>query len=264
MLRSLRELFGFAIEATDGEIGRVHDFYFDDHAWAIRYLVADTGHWLMGRLVLVSPQALQAPDWRRRTFPVSLTKQQVEDSPSIYSDLPVSRRHEIELHRHYGWTPYWGSGIFPGDMLIFYPGLIQMIQRPEDEPPPHDPARNGGDPHLRSAREVTGYHVRAVDGEIGHVEDFMLDDEAWALRYLVVDTHNWLPGKRVLLSPRWIEEVSRNESRARVALRRDAVREAPEYHHGMEIDWEYEEALRQHYRPARSKPAKRPQAGARR
>jgi hypothetical protein len=264
MLRNLRELFGFAIMATDGEIGRVHDFYFDDQAWAVRYLVSETGHWLTGRLVLISPQALRAPDWRKHAFPVSLTKQQVEDSPSIYSDLPVSRQHEIELHRHYGWTPYWGGGIFPGDMLAFYPALMQTIRRPEKEPVPYDPATSGGDPHLRSAREVIGYHVRAIDGEIGHVEDFIVEDGGWALRYLVVDTHNWLPGKRVLLSPRWIDEVSWGEARAKVGLRRSAVKEAPEYHHGMEIDWEYEEALRRHYHSAGSRPGKRSRAGAQR
>jgi hypothetical protein len=264
MLRNLKELFGFTITATDGELGRVHDFYFDDQAWAIRYLVADTGHWLTGRLVLISPQALRAPDWRERTFPVSLTKQQVEESPSIYSDLPVSRQHEIDLHSHYGWTPYWGGGIFPGDMLAFYPALMQTMRRPKNEPAPYDPATNGGDPHLRSAREVTGYHVRAIDGGIGHVEDFLVEDEGWALRYLVVDTHNWLPGKHVLLSPHWIDKVNWRESRAEIGLPRSVVREAPGYHRGMEIDWEYEEALRQHYRLARSKPEERSRAGAQR
>lgn len=249
MLRSLTDLFGFAIKATDGHIGRVHDFYFDDQHWTVRYLVADTGGWLSGRLILISPVALKAPDWDARTFPVSLTRPQVEDSPSILSDMPVSRQHEIQLHRHYGWPTYWGGGMVTGEILAFYPELVAMSRVSDKHPSEEDAARSeeGGDPHLRSVREVTGYHVQATDGEIGHVDDFLVDDEDWGIHYIVADTHNLLPGKRVLLSPRWIEQVNWDESKAHVTVSRHKVKEAPEYHSGVTVDRRHEETLYDHY-----------------
>jgi len=100
MLRSLKKLFGNKILATDGQIGRVHDFYFDDQEWTVRYMVADTGGWLKGRLVLISPAALGEADWGAESFPVNLTRQQIGESPGIEEDLPVSRQQEIELQRY--------------------------------------------------------------------------------------------------------------------------------------------------------------------
>lgn len=264
MLSSLRDLFGVAIMATDGHIGRVHDFYFDDQHWTVRYMVVDTGGWLNGRLVLISPVALKAPDWYARTFPVSLTRQQVEDSPSILSDMPVSRQHEIQLHKHYGWPMYWGGGMVTGEILAFYPELITQSEMSDKDPSEEDAARSeGGDPHLRSVREVTGYHVRATDGEIGHVDDFLVDDESWRIHYIVADTHNLLPGKRVLLSPRWIEQVNWDESKVHVIVSRRKVKAAPEYHSGVTVDRRHEEALYDHYFREHRRAASERRLGAR-
>lgn len=248
MLRKLGDLFGTAVMATDGEIGRVHDFYFDDHTWSIRYMVIDTGGWLSGRLVLISPVALQPPDWHGRVFPVSLTRQQIEDSPTIHSDMPVSRQHEVELHKYYGWPTYWDGGLFSGNVVDLLPQLLVDSQANSGQSSADDQGRaSGGDPHLRSVREVTRYRVQASDGEIGHVGDFVVEEETWKIRYIVVDTHDWLPGKHVLLSPSWIEQVSWEESSAHVGLSRREVKDAPEYHRGMVIDRQYEEALHHHY-----------------
>jgi hypothetical protein len=248
MLRKLGDLFGIAVRATDGEIGRIHDFYFDDHTWSIRYMIVDTGGWLSGRLVLISPVALRPPDWHGRVFPVSLTRQQVEDSPTIHSDMPVSRQHELELHRHYGWPTYWDGGLFSGNVVDLLPQLLVDSQANSRQSSADDQGRaRGGDPHLRSLREVTRYHVQATDGEIGHVGDLLVEEETWKIRYIVVDTHDWLPGKHVLLSPSWIEQVSWDESRVQVDLSRHEVKDAPEYHRGMVIDRQYEEALHHHY-----------------
>jgi hypothetical protein len=248
MLRKLGDLFDIAIMATDGEIGRVHDFCFDDDTWSIRYMIVDTGGWLSGRLVLISPVALRPPDWHGRVLPVSLTRQQVEDSPTIHSDMPVSRQHELELHRHYGWPTYWDGGLFSGNVVDLLPQLLVDSQANSRQSSPDDQGEaSGGDPHLRSLREVTRYHVQATDGQIGHVGDFLVEEETWKIRYVVVDTHDWLPGKHVLLSPSWIEQVSWDESRVRVGLSRHEVKDAPEYHRGMVIDRQYEEALHHHY-----------------
>jgi sporulation protein YlmC with PRC-barrel domain len=252
MLRNLEQLLGFAVHATDGKIGKVEDFYFDDHTWRIRYMIVDTGGWLTGRQVLISPVALRQPDWSGHQFPVSLTRQQVEDSPVIFSDLPVSRQHENLLHQYYGWPTYWGGGMFPGEMLSFYPEISQMVRRPEKEPATHEPPTDGGDPHLRSVRAV-----HAIDGEIGHIEDFIVDERTWGIRYIVVDTRNWLPGKRVLLSPRWIADVVWREAKIQASLAQHEVGDAPEYHRGMVIDRQYEEMVLAHHRRARRRPAVR-------
>jgi hypothetical protein len=252
MLRKLEDLFGIAVKATDGEIGRVHDFYFDDHTWSIRYMIVDTGGWLSGRLVLISPVALQSPDWHGRAFPVSLTRQQIEDSPTIHNDMPVSRQHELELHKYYGWPTYWDGGLFSGSAVDLLPQLLVDSQANSRQSSADDRGRaRGGDQHLRSLREVTRYHVQATDGQIGHVGDFLVEDETWKIHYIVVDTHDWLPGKHVLLSPNWIEQVNWEESKVRVDLSRHEVKDAPEYHREMVIDRQYEEALHHHYgRPA--------------
>jgi sporulation protein YlmC with PRC-barrel domain len=243
MLRSLRDLLGSTILATDGEIGKVYDFYFDDEHWTVRYLVADTGGWLMGLLVLLSPVALREPDWSGRTFPVSLSRQQVEDSPSVESDKPVSRQHQIELHGYYGWPLYWGGGIDTVGLLGVYPNPVVEPELPKKETPARgeEPiGRAQEDPHLRSTREVTGYHIEAADGGIGHVQDFIVDDEEWTIRHVVVDTRNWLPGKNVLVSPQSIARVSWEERKVYVDPPREKIKEAPGFHASALTSRQYE------------------------
>jgi hypothetical protein len=202
MQPSIKNMIGFTIRTLDGDLGKVNEFYFDDATWTVRYMVVETGHWLSGRKVLISSVALGKPDWESRTFSVSLTCDQVRDSPDIDTERPVYRQHEAELHEHYNWPRYWEGGY--GGVLgitpypLFEPALSQESSAPERK----------DDPHLRSTRHVTGYRIHATDGEIGHVEDFIVDDETWSINYLVIDTGNWLPGKRVLIPPQWIKTVN--------------------------------------------------------
>ena len=233
MLRKLRDLLGSTILAKDGAIGKVHDFYFDDEHWTVRYMVADTGGWLTGRLVLLSPIALGEPDWSGRTFPVSLTRQQIEDSPGVDSDRPVSRQHQIDLHGYYGWPLYWGGGMETAAVLGAYPGLVlqpEPYKRGKPAVGEETVGQAQDDPHLRSTREVTGYHIEAVDADIGHVQDFIVDDEDWAIRYMLVDTRNWLPGKNVLVSPQSIGQVSWEDRKVYVDLPRQSIKEAAGFH----------------------------------
>lgn len=243
MLRSVSGMRGFTIHATDGDMGSVDDFLFDDQQWTIRYLVANTGGWLTSRLVLVSPIAFRSADGARETFDVALTRQQVENSPSIATDQPVSRQLEAEYSRYYGYPCYWaGQGLWGAGM---YPRMADMAavsstsRELETGRPPE------GDPYLRSAREVTGYAIQARDGDLGHVEDFIVDDESWGLRYLVVDTRNWWPGKHVLVSPRWIDSVSWTQSSVVVDLVRETIKEGPEYDPSMLLNRAYESRLHQ-------------------
>lgn len=239
MLLKAKALKGFKLDSLDGEIGKVSEFYFDDQYWAIRYLVADTGGWLTGRQVLISPYALVGAVKESEAIVVNLTKQQIQDSPSLESDMPVSRQFEMDYHGYYGWPMYWGGPMMWGA----YPYLARD---PNQWNTPTD-IEKSWDPHLRSTDAVTGHHIQATDGEIGHVEDFILDDETWAIRYLVIDTRNWWPGKKVLVSPEWIERVSWTESKVFVKLSREDIKASPEYKEDVLVTRDYESGLFRHY-----------------
>jgi len=247
MLKSVVQLQGGTIRATDGEIGKVDQFYFDDETWAIRYLVVNTGDWLPGRLVLVSPIALRQADWQSKRLDVALTKKQIEDSPSIDTHKPISRQHEAVYMGYYGYPYYWGGPNLWG--LASYPaGLaVQREVVTEAEAREARARKESADSHLRSTEEVTGYLIEAADGQIGHVADFIVDDETWAIRYLEVDTRNWWPGKRVLVSPQWVDNVSWPDSKVYLHLSRETIKNGPEYIESMPITREYENRLYGYY-----------------
>ncbi len=251
MLRSLNEITGKAIHATDGDIGSVSDFYFDDSTWTIRYLVADTGTWLFGRQVLISPSAFQSIDWKESKFAVNLTKQQVSTSPAVDTQSPISRQQEEDLASHYNWPVYWGGGY--AGVYGSYPNVAGMVPVPmridADGPAPavNEPAI---DPSLRSTHEVVGYHIGATDGDVGHVEDFIFDETTWTLKFLVVATRNWLPGKKVLIAPEWISNVDWMAQKVKVKVSAEAIKDSPEYDHSKPLTPVYEESLRGHYEPA--------------
>lgn len=254
MLYPVSDLKGYTISATDGEIGEVQDFYFDDQDWAIRYLVVDTGRWIAGRKVLISPLSIGRADRDNQSIEVKLTKEQIENSPSIDTDKPVSRQYETSYYDYYGYPYYWGGPYLWGPMA--HPGGI-------DVPPARDPAmdaereaaarrerRESNDPHLRSARDVTGHYIEANDGDIGHVEDFIVDDQDWAIRYMLVDTKNWWPGKKVVVAPDWIERISWSDSRVYVNESRDNIQHAPEYSSREILNRDFESKLHRHYNRA--------------
>ena len=244
MLRQSKALKGLKLSARDGELGKINEFYFDDKNWTVRYLVADTGKWLPGRRVLISPHTLARPQLDAGNIPVHLAKKEIEESPSIETDAPVSRQFERKYYAYYSLPPYWSGPHLWGPSYYPYLADPRMIQ------PPSSIAAidNEGDPHLRSTAEVSTYHLQARDGEIGHVEDFIIDDESWSIRYVVVDTRNWWPGKKVLVSPEWIEEVRWSEAKVFLHLSRGAIKDAPEYAEGMRLTREYETQLHHHYR----------------
>ena len=241
MLSNAKTLKGYKLDGLDGVIGKVKEFYFDDRHWTIRYLVADTGNWLPGRQVLISPYALVAihKDIDTLGIEIDLTKKQIEDSPSLDSHMPVSRQFEENYHGYYGWPMYWSGSAMWG----FNPYIDRDRENWRESP--HD--GKPWDHHLRSMHEVSGYHIQAKDGEIGHVEDFVIDDETWAIRYLIVGTLNWWPGKWVLISPQWIERVSWHERKVFVSLSRETIKRSPEYLDVLPPTRHYEAALHQHY-----------------
>lgn len=249
-LRNARQLEGHALRARDGVIGKVKDFYFDDRHWHIRYCVVDTGRWLESRLVLISTVVMGDYDTVQEAFPVDLSMDQVRNSPDIATNKPVSRQHEELLRQYYGWPGYWGEA-FLGPIATptapansSEPGLTD-----EDRPP-----KSSGDPFLRSSNDTIGYRVAAADGAIGHVEDFLIDDEEWLIRYLVIDTRNWWPGKKVIVAPSWIGDISWEKSQVVVDLTRDAIKASPPYEPTMPWNENYAVRLHEHYsRPAESR-----------
>ncbi len=241
MLRNASQLKGLTIRATDGDLGTVDDLYFDDETWTIRYLTVETGGWLGGRPVLISPISIIHADWQAKHLDVALTKKQVENSPNIDTHKPVSRQHEVAYLGYYGYPYYWGGPYDPA----FYPiGEAAPINAPiEGLIDTSQPA----DIHLRSTEAVTGYYIEAADGEIGHVKGFVVDDQAWSIRYMEVATQNWWPGKKVLVSPAWIQRVSWAESKVFVRLAREAIQTGPAYVESMPVTREYEDQLYSHY-----------------
>jgi len=238
-------LKGLVVRATDGELGTVDQLYFDDETWAIRYLTVETGGWLGGRQVLISPFSVVHTDWEARRLDVALTQKQVENSPNINTHLPVSRQHEAAYLGYYGYPNYWGGPYLWGTEL--YPsGLVEPVTTPAEVLADRI-QRESNDSHLRSTEAVTGYAIDAANGEIGHVEGFVVDDQAWAIRYMEVATRNWWPGKKVLVSPAWIERVSWEDSKVCVALTREAIQNGPEYVESIPVTREYERKLYAHY-----------------
>jgi hypothetical protein len=226
MLRSVNQLYGDKLGSSDGEIGQVKDFYFDDQQWVVRYLVADTGSWLTGRKVLISPHAFGSLHQAGKVLVVNLTRKQIEDSPSIEAHTPVSRQYEAEYYRYYGWPFYWeGSGLWGM-------GGFPLLELPPN-PLPGDPATTSGrfpesaDPHLRSTQAVNGYHLQASDGALGHICDFMMDDQSWAIRELVIKTGHRFSGKEVRIPASQVQRISYEQSTVFVKLTSEAVEHSP-------------------------------------
>jgi sporulation protein YlmC with PRC-barrel domain len=261
MLRSMSDLEGYAIRATDGTIGHVKDFYFDDEDWVVRYLIVDTGSWLSSRKVLISPIAVGQSSWADKILSVSITREQVKNSPDIDTDKPVSRQHEMEYLGYYSYPYYWGGAGFWGPGI--YPSMRAMgdgyagsnseyLTAAADQTQLAREARRheNDDPHLRSGKAVMKYHIEASDGGIGHLQGLLLDQDTWAIRYLIVDTSNWWLGHQVLIAPQWIKNVSWPDHTVRVNLTRQAVKDAPPYDPALTLDRAKEIGLHKHYERA--------------
>jgi uncharacterized protein YrrD len=220
MLKNIKELYGSRLAALDGDLGHVKDFYFDDKAWVVRYLVADTGAWLTGRLVLVSPHAFGRFNQGGKVLQINLTRAQIEKSPSIESHRPVSRQYEIDYYRYYGWPAYWSGNAlwgFGGLPMAASPSKVEM----DDRVQPH----HKDDKHLRSTHEVTGYEIQTTDGAIGQVSGLMVDDRSWLVHELVVETGHWYSGKEILVSPSKIERISYEDSKVFVSLTKEDIKQ---------------------------------------
>ena len=237
MLRSLKDLYGYRVQASDGEAGSVEDFYFDDDGWTVRYVVVDLGGWLQERRVVVSSRAVGRPDWETKLLSAELTKEQLRISPTSAEIIPVSRQGDRMLQAQYAIA---ARETDKEDRLVpaSLPGTPQARIRVDG---------HRLDPHLRSSKEVLGYRIQAKDGQVGSVEDLIVDDESWSIRYMVVDTGaaslSWLPGKKVLVAPAWIEAVTWEEKKVHVDLSRGTIHDSPGFDPSAPINREYEVRL---------------------
>jgi hypothetical protein len=241
MLRSMKDIQGYVLGAQDGEIGRCSDFLFDDRKWTVRYIVADTHKWLPDRKVLISPISIGDADGTTRTLNIGLTRDQIRDAPPLDADAPVSRQYEIAFNKYYDWAHDWGGASVWGGQA--YPRLLHREEA--DRRVPED---TGDDPNLRSIKEVVGYHIQATDGDIGHTEDFIVDQDSWMIRYMVIDTRNWLPASRnVLVAPNWVNRVDWKRSKVLVDLTRSQVKNSPEFDPSLPVNRSYEATLYDFY-----------------
>lgn len=253
MLLSTKELDGYGIAASDGDIGHVREVYFDDDRWVIRHIVAATGGWFSGRDVLLSPHSVDEVDRVACRVAVNLSRQQIKGAPDIDTDKPVSRQHEISYYDYYRYPYYWGTGVGLWGTAAYPMGGWAMGGRrlapgvPEEVGDVIQAERESGDPHLRSSSKVIGYHIEASDGDIGHIDDFLFDERSWAIRYAVVDTRNWLPDRLVLVSPELIESVDWSNGKVRVKLPREAVKSSPPYERGTPWTDEQDQRMRTHF-----------------
>jgi hypothetical protein len=242
MLRSLKFLEQYMVSATDGDVGNVVDVLLDDEYWFIRYLVVDTGAFLNRHEVLISPVSFSEVEWPIQRFHLNLTKENVKNSPTVDTHKPVSRQQEEELHNYYGYPHYWsysavsGSGAYP--RLVAAGNLGDMSRSRTDQL---------GDIHLRSAKELRGYDIQASDESIGHIDDFIVEDDIWEIRYLVIDTSNWWFGKRVLVAPQWASRISWEQRNVCINMSRQAIKDSPEYDPSVTLEREYETRLHDHY-----------------
>ncbi len=240
-------LKGYAVEASDGKIGVVSDLLFDDRSWKIRWLVLDPGSWLPRRKILLHPSALAKPDPVRQSIAVKLTKAEVKASPDFLDHQPVSGQMEAHLYDYYGWDPAWGSSYFGLGAIAtpFSPPPLVGGLTPEEAAAAAAP--DEADRHLRSVAEVTGYHIHATDGEIGHIENFVFDHANWDIRYLGVETRNWWPGQHVLISPYAVREIDWADRHVELNITRAKVKASPPCDSVAMVDRAYEERLHSHY-----------------
>ncbi|WP_434926295.1 PRC-barrel domain-containing protein [Shewanella sp. HL-SH2] len=255
MLRTVKNLEDYVISATDGNIGHIKDVYFDDETWCVRFFVVETGTWLSRKQVLISPISIGHANWADKQLSVSITKYQVEHSPDIDTQKPVSRQQEIRLLEYYGYPYYWGGYGMWGDNVLpnmMLTGYVDLTSQHHDDHTKETKAAKAeqhkeDDIHLRSCEAVIDYRIQAIDGDIGHIEGLLIDEDTWVIRYIIVNTSNWWLGHQVLIPRHWIEDLSWSDASASVNLTQQEVKDAPSYNSNMQVDRKMEMHIYNHY-----------------
>jgi uncharacterized protein YrrD len=242
MKHSMKHLKGYSVETADGMKGRIKDFLFDEDTWAVRYIDADFGGLFKDKRVLLPVEAVADRLWYSNKFPLNITKEKIENSPLPEDKPTVARAYEKKLIEYYGYPFYWSTGnIPPTPAGSYFP--VRPLNVPKERIEEKDM-----DTKLRSFKEVEGYHIRAIDDKLGHVEDIIIDDADWQLVYLIIDTSNWLPwSKKVMLAVNWLEEISYVSQEVKIDLNTDTIKSAPDFDTNQPIEMAYEKALSEYY-----------------
>lgn len=239
MLIKVTDLKGYNLRGIDGEVGSVKEFIFDEKFWTVRYLIAKTGTLFTGKKIMISPFLMQSVDYENEAIDIDLTKDQIKDSPEFDDEKTISKEDEAVYSNFYGTPSYRGGPYMWGSQASIMRNRENWKNNVRDT--------DSWNSVLHRTSEVNGADIHASDGDIGHVDDFIIDDDSWTIRYLIIDTKDWLPGKKVLISPDWIECISWNESKVFVNLSRDTIKQAPEYYEDYVISREFEDQLYRHY-----------------
>lgn len=206
MQRNINSLTGYTMVATDGEIGNIIEFYFDDETWFVRYLILKTGDWLAGRKILISPDALKKTSWTTGVFSVNISKEQIRDSPNIDTNKPVYRSQEIELYAHYDWESDWGSQFYEGGSMG-KSNAVPVLDREILTSAEKADIRSNQNLHLRSTAKVLNFRIHSTDGEIGPLVDFVMDDQTWQILFLVAKIRKSPNDKKILIPVEHIRKV---------------------------------------------------------
>ena len=246
LLTSLSELQGYRLLAGEEKLGKISDYLIDETEWTIRIIVVDIGNWLTGRKVALDSSVFHVPGSERREVRVDLTREKIESGPTLDENETVSGQHRKALSIHYGWPMAWHAGTpgFGPTAAPVHPDTLSPFKESAAETHPEEPE---SETSLHSFREIEGYSIEATDGSIGHVEDFIADPVDWKLRYLVVDTRKWLPGKKVLVGLNWLRSISFPDRSARIDLQREQIRKGPLYDPDGSLDRAYEDRLHDYY-----------------
>lgn len=253
MLRNLKKIFGFTLFGEGQEYGTIKDFYFDEDKMKIRYGIVDTGTWLKNRKVLISPKEFMKPDFEHGVLPVELTKKEIEESPPISKEKPLSQIMEEKVTNYFEWPKYW-IGTSTGEPVnanfLLGEKIKEMRQNKtnKEQREKYIVAREGNkETNLRSSKEVIGYNIKAIDGEIGKLDGLIVEDNYWLIRYLIIDTGKWLPSRKVIFPPEWLEGISWNKEQIIFPFSKEEIRHAPDYDPDVPVSRVYEEKLYEYY-----------------
>lgn len=246
MLRPLHPVKGFKLAAEDCTFGRVKDFLFDEEHWTVRYMAADTGRWIPHRKVLVSPVSLGKPDWESQEFSVHLTKEQIKEQPELPADAPVTRVYEDQRHKTYDYPLYykvgshyaWGYGTIPAS-------LLDAPSAPAGEPHRSEPPQSR---MLHSLEEVRGFSIVNTEKEkLGSLDDLVMDDETWTIRYLSVHLKQSGIDQTVFFAPNWFDLFDWENGRLMSSFSKESVLASPKLDPDIPLSRTYEEKLHSYY-----------------
>lgn len=242
-LHRTAEIIGCTAQAIDGKAGSIHDILFDDDSWKVRYLVVRSGVWLEERMVLIPPQAFLYATEGAHEVHVTLSCDQIRQSRSLEADPPFYLQRQIDAATTAPtlWMTY--GSLYDPVIPLYGPALMQAPPEGADvkrEKPDYDP-------HLRSVREISGYQLEDADGEAGQLVGFLVDNEVWALRYVVIQTGSWFAKQQRLLTVSHISAINWERRTLTTSLHRERIAASPEYADALLLDPAFENRLLQYY-----------------